>query len=28
VRGVCVLKQGAVFVKPELAEVAGFSSFF
>ena len=24
----CVLKQGDVFVKPELAEVAGSSSFF
>ena len=23
-----VLKQGVIFVKPELAEVAGFSSFF
>jgi hypothetical protein len=24
----CVLKQGVVFVRPELAEVAGSSSFF
>ena len=24
----CVLKQGVIFVKPELAEVAGSSSFF